>query len=201
MNSIGKNSRLRARSTRIWPEFYKFPTNFYFISRHTVHCTIPNNCNMKGIVRRMNKTWTKYLAFPATTILSIMKSHRPISIAMMFQLCRACMRMSRPDAKHIMYATMDEKDIREHLSYAQTAPFLINKSSLAIGGTMLTADKHKTSISKQKCRKIEVSWIISIEWIHFVCFQFKRGPRTQSVLPKEEGRRFTRRQICDQCLN
>lgn len=42
-------------------------------------------------------------------------------------------------------------------------------------------------------------WITLIPYLFY--FQFKRGPRTQSVLPKEEGRRFTQRPICDQCLN
>lgn len=70
--------------------------------------------------------------------------------------------MLRPDAKHIMCATMDVKVIKEHLSYAQTAPFSINKSSRAIGGTTLTADKHKTSISKHKCKKTALNHFNSI---------------------------------------
>lgn len=78
----------------------------------------------------------------------IMKFHRQTSIAAMYQPRRACMQMLKLDAKHIMCAMMDARDIKEPHFCAPMEPFSIRKNSLAIGGIMWTALKHLATISK-----------------------------------------------------
>lgn len=83
-----------------------------------------------------NKIYIKSPEFLATIIQFIMKCQRLASIVAMCQQHQACMPMLKLDAKRIMCAMMDEKDIKVPLSYAPTEPFSIKKSSHAIGGIM-----------------------------------------------------------------
>lgn len=170
-----------------------------------VLCIIQSRCITKSTMLKKSKTWTKFPASPVTITPFTMRCRQLISIAAMCQQSRECMRTLRQDAKRIMCATMGVKGIKVPPFCAQTARFSIKRNSHAIGGTTLTAHKHKISISKfseEICRTdYSCGGGKDFEFQIHSFFQFERWPRTQSVLSQEEGRRFTSRQICDQRLN
>lgn len=141
--------------------------NFF---RHLGHCIIRRNLpipfntsNDRITSIKMNRICIKFQVFPDTIIQFIMRYRKLASIAVMYQPHQECMQTSRPDVKPIMYATMDVKDTKVPLFYAQMERFLIKRNLLAIGGIMLTVHKHQHSISEchlfPKKKNLPVNWL------------------------------------------